>query len=295
MGRVLVTGANGFTGAHLLRDLRAAGHEILGMKRPGSSSDEKMIACEITDYDALCASIGDFRPEFVIHLAGLSFAALDDTLAYFEINYQGTETLLRALRDTVPNLKKAVLASSATVYGRPDIQILDETLCPQPINTYGISKLAMEQMAATFCDILPIIMTRPFNYTGIGQEGHFLIPKIVDHFARQAPALELGNIKVWRDFMDVRDTARAYRLLMECDEDGVTTNLCSGRLNSLEDILDLAAELTGYRPEIKVNPAFVRANEIPKLRGNPDRLASLIGQQQHIPLRDTIEWMLASS
>src|SRR5699024_6327789 len=122
---------------------------------------------------------------------------------------------------------------------------------------YACSKLAMEHMVATWFDRLPLILARPFNYTGVGQAEHFLIPKIVSHFRRGEDRLELGNLDVSRDFSDVRDVVRAYLALLACDADSRIVNICSGRPTALRTIVRRMNALVGYEIEIDVNPAFV--------------------------------------
>jgi nucleoside-diphosphate-sugar epimerase len=134
-------------------------------------------------------------------------------------------------------------------------------------------------------------MVRPFNYTGVGQSLNFLIPKIVDHFRRRAPLLELGNLDVVRDFSDVRSVVHRYRLLLESNSRGDVFNVCSGQGYSLFEILQIMREVSGHNPEIKVNPAFVRVNEVHRLVGSDKKLNATVGEVPDIPLRETLQWM----
>ena len=150
-------------------------------------------------------------------------------------------------------------------------------------------------MARLWFDQMPITMVRPFNYTGAGQSLNFLLPKIVDHFKRRAPVLELGNLDVVRDFSDVRSVVKRYRLLLEKEQAGQVFNVCSGQGYSLLEVLQMMREISGYDPEIRVNPAFVRANEVHRLIGSRTKLDTVIGVVPDVPLRDTLKWMLESS
>jgi nucleoside-diphosphate-sugar epimerase len=140
---------------------------------------------------------------------------------------------------------------------------------------------------------LPLIIARPFNYTGRGQAENYLIPKIVAHARNRAPLIELGNLHVRRDFSDVRMVVDCYaRLLLAPAAIGGTFNICSGRPVSLTDILSLVAKLTGHEMEVRVNPAFVRQNEVHTLAGSRNRLSQVIGSSTPIPLEETLRWML---
>ena len=141
---------------------------------------------------------------------------------------------------------------------------------------------------------LPIVLVRPFNYTGRGQSVDFLIPKLVAHFRRRAPRIRLGNLDVERDFSDVRAVANAYRRLLEAEAAvGQVVNLCSGRTERLRDLIAQLETLSGHRLAIDVDPALVRAHEVRRLGGDPARLRQLIGPWESPPLADTLAWMLA--
>jgi nucleoside-diphosphate-sugar epimerase len=146
-------------------------------------------------------------------------------------------------------------------------------------------------MSQQWRDALPIVISRPFNYTGVGQSRSFLLPKLVDHFARRLAQVELGNIDVYRDFSDVRTVANAYARLLAAGDAGEVYNVCSGVTYSIQDILLLLADLAGYSIEVHVNPAFVRANEVKRLVGSNRKLSTAIGGLQPIPLADTLQWM----
>ena len=199
--------------------------------------------------------------------------------------------LLAALAALPQPPARVLLASSANVYGNAAVSPLDEDCAVQPENDYAVSKYAMELLARQWRDTLPIVIARPFNYTGVGQSPDFLLPKLVSHFARRLPRVELGNIDVYRDFNDVRMVASAYARLLERGVPGEAYNVCSGQAYSIKDVLAMLAELAGYSIEVDVNPAFVRANEVRRLVGSNRKLASVIGELKLIPLADTLRWM----
>ena len=214
-----------------------------------------------------------------------------DEEAFYRVNGFGTLNLLNVLADLPKLPQKIILASTANIYGTPDVECISEAVCPAPVNHYACSKLVMEHMASTWFDRLPIIITRPFNYTGPGQNERFLIPKIVNHFAHRAPLIELGNLNVSRDFGDVRSVISAYMALLQSDATSIKVNICSGVVSSLNDIIHQMTLIAGYEIEVKVNPAFVRANEIPILRGDNTLLSRLIGNLPTRPLASTLESM----
>lgn len=281
--RVLVSGLDGFTGHYVQRELEAHGHQVIGLK------------ADLTNPDAINQEVVFIRPEAVIHLAAISFVGHGDANAFYQVNLMGTRNLLASLATIAESLQSVLLASSANVYGNSTDGIIDELVLPSPVNDYAVSKLAMEYMASLWMDKLPIVITRPFNYTGIGQPSNFLLPKIVDHFRRRAKEIELGNIDVARDFSDVRVVAEAYRRLIEAKVTGEVLNVCSGEAYALTDVLEMMNEISGYAIKVRVNPAFVRANEVKRLAGNGEKLARHIGKLDLISLRATLEWMYSAA
>ena len=153
----------------------------------------------------------------------------------------------------------------------------------------------MEHMARLYAQRLPLVIARPFNYTGRGQAQSFLIPKLVDHFQRKAPYVELGNLQVEREFNDVRFVCETYLRLLEKGAPGEVYNVCSGKPVALQSVIDLLSRITGHPIEVRVNPAFVRANELHRLCGNPHKLLEAIGGLESPALEDTLRWMLAAA
>lgn len=262
--KLLVTGANGFTGQRFVTTARARGHEVVAL------------LANLNDQDALKEEVAYVAPEAVVHLAAISFVGHENDEEFYRVNVIGTINLLKAL--VQPGLKKArvLVASSANIYGTPDIDVIDESVSPAPVNHYAASKLAMEYMVKAWFDKLPIVITRPFNYTGVGQHENFLIPKIVAHYRRGEKVIELGNLDVSRDFSDVRDVVDAYVSLLESDAHSTVVNICSGQAIALREVIQKMNIIAGYEIEVRVNPAFVRANEIPRLCGSNHYLKKLI-------------------
>lgn len=290
--KALITGSEGFTGRYLARELERRGWEVWGtdaLDKPGSPRYRRG---DLTDRESLRRIVDEVQPHDVVHLAGIAFVAHGDAEALYRINLLGTRNLLAALAETGSRPRCVLVASSANVYGNCTEGLLSETTPPNPANDYAVSKLAMEYMARLWLDRLPVVLARPFNYTGVGQSESFLLPKIVAHFRRRAEVVELGNLDVWRDFSDVRAVAQAYRRLLEVCPAGETVNVCSGRAHSLREILTMAEAITGRRIRVEVNPAFVRRNDVKILCGDPSKLRSLIGDWETPPLEETLGWML---
>ncbi len=293
-GRVLLTGANGFTGAYMRTELEAAGFSVIGAV-VGAPRGLHEIALDITSLDNCRAVMETVRPDYLVHLAAISFVHHADANAFYRVNVIGTLNLLQALADAAIVPRRILIASSANIYGNTTGGVITEMQLPQPVNHYATSKLAMECMVRTWFDRLPIVITRPFNYTGVGQESHFLVPKIISHFAQRAPVIELGNLDVERDFSDVRMVVSAYHGLLERECNGEVVNVCSGIAYSLRDILTMVEEIAGYQIEIRINPAFVRQSEVKTLIGSAAKLRALLGALPSVPLRDTLQWMYKSA
>lgn len=279
----LVTGLGGFTGRYIQTELEVHGHIVLALE------------CDLTDPDAVAAEVGRTNPEAVIHLAGISYVDHGNANSIYEVNLLGTRNLLDALAQHAPDVRSILLASSANVYGNRSEGILSEEATLDPTNDYAVSKLAMEQMARLWVDRLPLFIVRPFNYTGVGQDEKFLIPKIVSHFREKKPVIELGNLDVWREFGDVRAVVDVYTRLLEYCHVGETMNVCTGQTYSLREVIKLCETITGHNIEIKVNPKFVRTNEVRVLMGDNSRLKKVIGDWQTCNLEETLRWMLQDS
>lgn len=282
--KILVTGANGFTGRHFAAQASAAGHDVVALQ------------ANLTDKNALHDEVRQVAPDAVVHLAAISFVGHADLDAFYTVNVVGTTHLLDALAQLPAAPHRVLIASSANVYGNSDQSPLAETHPPAPVNHYAMSKLAMEYMARTYADRLNIVITRPFNYTGPGQNVNFVIPKLAKHFAERAASVALGNLDVEREFNDVQLVCNAYMALLSHGAPGETYNVCSGQPYTLREIIDTFEAITGHRMTIEVNPAFVRKNEVHRLCGNPDKLNTVLrasGVALDIPtLRETLTRML---
>ena len=291
--RALVTGLSGFTGRYVSDALAGAGFEVFGLGAHGASGRRHFIV-DLEDRSELSRVVEDVRPDVAIHLAAVAFVAHADADAFYRVNLIGTRNLLAALAEAAHAPQCVLLASSANVYGNGAAGPLTEEDPVAPANDYAVSKLAMEYMAHLWRDGLPLVTVRPFNYTGVGQPHHFLLPKIVEHFRQGQRVIELGNLDVSRDFSDVRSVVDAYMRLIQVAPAGETFNVCSGRAVSLEQVLEIMARIAGYRIEVRVNPEFVRSHEVKSLHGSRARLDATVGEMPWIPLQETLRWMYES-
>ena len=299
-GQVLVTGAGGFTGRYLVDLLSREGWQVVacGYRSGSEARSPSAEGCEhleldLLDEQAVHSVVADRRPTHVVHLAGLSFPGHPVPGDFYRANLIASVNLLDALVALESPPERVILASSSNVYGASPraaagIPESDEL---RPVNHYGVSKTAMEMAAALFESRLPILIARPFNYTGVGQRTDFVIPKIVSHFRERSPSIMLGNLDSQRDFSDVRSVVGAYIALLERGRAGESYNICSGVGASIREILDTVSAISGHEMVVSVDPGLLRSGDVPKIVGSPAKLADVVDMGRWIPLRETLEWM----
>jgi len=279
--RVALTGATGFTGRFVSAALEAAGITPVSLQ------------VDLRDPHAVGAVIDALDFDRVIHLAGRAFVDAADWHAFYTVNQLGTFNLLEAVSRKAAGAR-CILASSAQVYGPKAEGLIAESAPTNPTNHYAISKRAMEQGADLWRDRLDIVVTRPFNYTGVGQDTQYLIPKIVDHFLRRAEVIELGNTWVRRDFGDVRSVAEACVGLALATEVPPVVNIATGAVSSIGDIVEQLTALSGHQLEVRVNRAFVRKGDVEVLGGNVALLRETLPEWAPRSINDTLQWMYAT-
>jgi len=302
--RVFVTGATGFVGRWLDKELRGHGHEVVGAPGPET--------LDIADQSAMARWL-DHRagpPDAVIHLAGMAFApdAGEDPAEAFRVNVGGTVALFEALRGI--GIRPPVLVSgSADVYGtpRPEDLPLREDAPSSPNSPYSLSKVAQEGVAAeaTARHGFPVIVTRSFNHTGPGQRPVFVVPamaqRVVAMKRGQATSIPAGNIDVRRDLTDVRDVVVAYRLLLEAAAAGeladrfTVVNVTSGEAVTIREVIERLCALVGVVPVIEIAQSLVRRNDPPDVRGDPTLIRQLVGWEAVIKLEQTLIDLLATT
>lgn len=281
--RILVTGASGFTGRYVVSALKNAGFEPYALK------------ANLCDATSLEAEVVGLKPFAAIHLAGIAYVGHGNPADFYRVNLIGTLSLLQALAASGSVTGPVVLSSSANIYGNAyQNEEIQESFLPQPVNDYAVSKLAMEKMAALWFPRLSITVVRPFNYTGVGQSENFVVPKIVTAFRERQPELILGNIRVWRNFSDVRDVARWYVEIIKKNIIGGTFNFCSKQVVSIEEIVLLCQELSGHEVKIRSASSLKRKNELVRLAGDCTLIENALGDAwaPKFNMRQTLSWML---
>lgn len=291
--KVLITGINGFTGQYLSKHFSELGYSVFGIVNSKNNSEENIFSCNLLEKDKLNEIVTEIQPNVIIHLAAISFVGHSNIEDFYNVNVIGTQNLLEALKNNSQYIQKVIIASSATVYGNQDHYELSESMCPNPNNHYGISKLAMEQITKNYFDFLPIIITRPFNYTAPGQDINFVIPKITNAFKERKETIELGNINVFREYNSIDFVTECYFKLAMSNFKSEIVNICSGKTYSLEEVLQLSSEITNHTLEVLINQNFIRKNEIYKLSGDPTKLYTMIDLgDKKFELKDTLNLFL---
>lgn len=304
--RILVTGIAGFAGRHLLPALVEAGHEVHGVVLdpatvPGAASVQVV---DLLDADAMARAVGEVVPEAVVHLAAISFvphATANPRLAV-RVNVEGTTGLLHAVEMAVPKARVLVVGS-ADAYGRvaPHELPVDEDVPLRPLSVYGATKAAAEVFALQWGRHpgRDVVVARPFNHTGPGQEATFVVPAFARQIARiaagtQEPVVRVGDLSPVRDLSDVRDVVRGYVALLERGESGAVYNLCAGQGTAIGAILDGLIAAAGVEVRIEQDPALMRPVDVPRLVGSHERVTRATGWRPEIRLVKTLTDVLAN-
>jgi GDP-6-deoxy-D-talose 4-dehydrogenase len=284
LNRVLVTGATGFTATYIIPVLRNRGFQVFGV----SSAD-----CDVEDFAAVIDVITPLRPNYVVHLAGTPNLPDSQGELANGVNVQGTINVLRACERLEEQPRKVILASSSFVYGDTGIVPAAEEAPFAPTGAYGRSKCEMERAAAHWFSRMSILIVRPFNYTGVGHAGRFLVPKLVRAFRERSTDVSFVDPNVVRDYSDVRWVANVYADLLPRAESGLAVNVSSGVGTPLPTIVELLEKLTGH--SIAVKPRPTEGSRKAALVGSAARLSSLLGRLSPYTLTDTLRWMVETS
>ena len=300
--RALVTGASGFVGRHLVAHLRACGDSVVAVDH---AAYDGALAIDVTDVDALTRAMRDAAPDAVYHLAarshvGESWADGDELT---RVNVGGTQAVIDAC--AAAHGARVLVVGSAEQYGPvpADQGAVDETVTMRPLSPYGVSKLAAERVAldAWRDHAVSVLCVRAFNHTGPGQSPAFFVPGFAGRIARAeadptgGDDIAVGNLDSVRDFTDVRDVVRAYRLLVEHGTPGEAYNVCSGEGVRIGDFADRLLARARRPLRLRTDPELVRPVEVPVFVGNPAKLVAATGWGRRVALDHTLDDVLAEA
>lgn len=300
-GPPLVTGGNGFAGGHLLDQLLETEPQVAawagpGAPRPTTDPRVRWHPIDILDREAVASALAELRPSAIYHCAGLAHVVTsgESPVLALQVNVLGTHYVLDGVRRA--GLKCPVLVTGSALVYRPSPSAHSEQSDIGPASPYGISKLAQEMLAerATWC---PVLIARSFNHAGPRQSDAFVTSSFARQIAeieigRREPVLRVGNLDARRDLTDVRDTVRAYRLMVARGTPGRPYNVCSGRAHRIADLLDMLVGMSRAEVRIDVDPSRLRPTEVPVLLGDGSRLERDTGWRPEIPIARTLADLL---
>lgn len=306
--KILATGANGFVGNYIIRELATHGHcvyggAMVGSKVPTESSVE-WVSFDVTRYEEIKKVIHSIQPDAIIHLAAQSMVqqAWSNPAMTVLTNTIGTINLLRAVKEMRPAARVVTIGTSEEygASGKQGVPLVEDTPC-LPQNPYAVSKLAAGQIALQMAakDGFCVIHARPFNHFGPGQRTGFVVSDFSAQIAKiekglQPPLIRVGNLAAQRDFTDVRDVVTAYRLLLECNCENGIYNICSGRPRAMQEILDYLVKQAQVPVTIEIDTERLRPADVPLFVGSANKIQSETGWSPRFAfeesLLDTLNW-----
>ena len=298
--KALIIGAAGFVGKYLAEHLLAEGWDVAGTKLPKETTNlpVPVYDLEILDPQAITGLLESEKPDVIFHLAALSSVALSwkQPALTVDINIKGAANLLEAVR-AMKKRPRVLLIGSGEEYGyvRPNELPIQEGTPLRPGNIYAATKIAQGLLGQIYARAygLEVVIVRAFNHIGPGQTDTFVIPEFCKQVARieaglNEPVIYVGNLEAKRDFTDVRDIVRAYRLLAEKGESGIIYNVGSGKAVSIADMLGEILSLTDAIILVELDPLRMRPSDIPVIEADITRLQSLTGWKPEIPIENTL-------
>jgi GDP-4-dehydro-6-deoxy-D-mannose reductase len=299
---VVVTGAAGFAGSHLLELLAGDGTPVVAWRRadgspPREVSGVRWHTVDVLDRAAVRRALDEARPSAVYHCAGAahvgrSWEHAADTLA---VNVLGTHHVVDGLRD-LRHPARVLIPSSAMVYASGS-QKLTEDHPLAPASPYALSKLAQEMVGGGNPGGPDVSVARAFNHFGPRQHPFFVASGFARRIAdieagRWKPEIAVGNLEARRDLTDVRDTVRAYRLIVERGAPGRAYNVCSGRAIAIRELLDMLIARARTPVTVVADPTRYRPNDLPLVVGDPSRIRDELGWAPDIPIERTLDDLL---
>lgn len=302
--RIFVTGVTGFAGSHLVDLLLDEGHDVYALVHRASGHQPlpshknfNILVGDLLDLNGLMDVVKSCQPDSILHLAGQASPSQSwrDPAKTLAINTGGTANILEAaLKAGKP---QTIIITSAQIYGHLDSEMLPitEKVTPDPTHPYGISKWAAGRLVHLYSDRygLPVIEARPFNHIGPRQARGFVVPDFASQLAAikgglQEPVIAVGNLSSERDFTDVRDVVKAYRLLVEFGKPGEAYLICSGRPVPIQQLLDMLIKIAEVDVRIEKEPKLTRKSEIPRIFGSYAKLGKDTGWKPQIDLRQSL-------
>ena len=299
-GATLVTGATGFAGSHLL-DLLAGTGDLVGWHRPGGTPPPavdgvRWQAVDMLDATSVRTAIESSAPARVYHCAGAANVgrAWNAATATLAVNVRGTHHLIESLRELAPKAR-LLIPSSGLVYA-PSDRPLSENDPLRPTSPYGLSKLAQEMLGVN-STAPEICIARPFNHFGPRQDPGFVASSFARSIAMieaglSEPEMQVGNLTPLRDLTDVRDTVRAYQVIMEHAPAGRPYNVCTGRVVAVSALLDRMRACARVPIAVVTDPSRYRPNDLPIVQGDPTRIHDELHWAPTVPLEQTVDDLL---
>jgi len=299
--KALITGITGFVGSHMSSFLLERGFDVFGLDKALNGYDKiTYFSVDITEKKRVFEAIRKSKPDFIFHFAAISSvtACEENKELARAVNLGGTENILSACADN--SIKARILIpSSAYVYGLPMHDSLDESHPINPSSEYGILKVGQEKVASRFFnkDKLSVVIIRSFNHIGPNQTTGFVCSDFAKQIAEiekglKEPIIKVGNLESKRDFTDVRDIVKAYLLALEKCKPNEVYNLCSGKIYSIKQILDIMLSLTEQEIKIEIDPSKTREDDIQVIRGNNSKFVRATGWEPEIPIEKTLKDLL---
>lgn len=310
MKKVLITGASGFVGGYLAELLLSLGeYEIYGtytspesLERSPIKDKIHFVQVDLQKKEQIFAALEQSTPEHIYHLVGQANAAMSitDPRDTFRINVDSQINLFEILREKKMT-PRVLVAGSGEEYGhvQGDELPIVETTPLRPANPYAVSKITQDFLGFQYhlAYNIPVIRTRPFNHIGPRQKEGFVTADFAKQIAliekgKQEPLIRVGNLEAKRDFTDVRDTVRAYQLLLEKGEAGEVYNIGSGTAYKIRDVLDMMIALSSVPIKEEVDQTKLRPSDVPEIRADHAKLTSITDWKPEVAFEQTIKDIL---